>query len=222
VEAGLADGVGVVLVGDGLSGVDLDHCVDPETGRVTDWALAIVDEIDTYTERSPSGTGLRILAHGSLPPGGRKRGDVEMYDTLRFLSITGQHVAGTPTVIHERGEALAAVHRRVFGAPVRSEPERRGVVYLERDDAALLRRAHDARNGAKFGMLWRGDTSAYPSPSEADLGLVSMLVYWTGGDAARVDRLFRQSALYRPKWDAARGSDTYGERTIARAIARCG
>ncbi len=39
----------------------------------------------------------------------------------------------------------------------------------------------------------------YTSQSEADLALCNFLAFWTGGDAARIDRLFRRSGLYRPK-----------------------
>jgi len=42
-----------------------------------------------------------------------------------------------------------------------------------------------------------GDVLGYPSPSEADLALVSLLAFWTGGDAVRIDALFRSSGLMR-------------------------
>src|ERR671920_770461 len=49
----------------------------------------------------------------------------------------------------------------------------------------------------RFSRLWNGDTSGYGSPSEADLALCGMLAFWTGGDATRIDTLFRQSGHYR-------------------------
>jgi primase-polymerase (primpol)-like protein len=83
----------------------------------------------------------------------------------------------------------------------------------------LIERAHAARNGAKFAALWRGDVSAYGGDnSAADLALCNLLVFWAGGDAARVARLFRRSGLYRRKWDERRGEMTYGDRTIATAL----
>ena len=45
-----------------------------------------------------------------------------------------------------------------------------------------------------------------------------MLAFWTNKDANRIDSLFRQSGLYRDKWDEKHGKKTYGERTIAKAI----
>ena len=72
-----------------------------------------------------------------------------------------------------------------------------------------------------FAALWAGDTSGYPSHSEADLALANHLVFWCDGDPDLMDQLFRQSALYRAKWDTRRGDRTYGERTIETALAGC-
>ena len=83
-------GVGFVLTKDiGIVGVDLDHCRDLENGTIEPWAQAIVDRLSSYTEVTPSRTGLRIFVHGQLPPRGRKKGNVEMYDSGRFLTVTG-------------------------------------------------------------------------------------------------------------------------------------
>jgi primase-polymerase (primpol)-like protein len=53
------------------------------------------------------------------------------------------------------------------------------------------------------------------------MALCSLLAFWTGGDAGRVDRLFRDSGLMREKWGEVHFSDgsTYGEKTVERAIA---
>ena len=144
-------------------------------------------------------------------------------DQLRRLQRLGQlgkqprHLSGALEVV------LAALHARTF-ATKNGDSQRRtrrptGPLTVDRDDAALLERAHAARNGAKFAALWRGDVSGYPSQSEADLALCNRLAWWTDYDAARVDALFRRSGLWRPKWDERHGEQTYGERTIAMAIA---
>ena len=89
-------------------------------------------------------------------------------------------------------------------------------------DMELVHRAMDGGNGATFERLWYGAwEDAYPSQSEADLGLCGILAFWTGRDAQQIDRLFRTSGLVRPKWDEVHYADrrTYGEATVARAIA---
>src|SRR5215213_1555072 len=57
---GLA-GIGFVFEGDGLAGADLDGCRNPETGELEPWADAIVQKFGTYTEVSPSGTGVKLI-----------------------------------------------------------------------------------------------------------------------------------------------------------------
>lgn len=114
-ERGDYDGVGYVLVPNG-GGVafDLDHCRDRETGFIDGWAMDIVRRIDSYTEVSPTGTGLRIIAYGTLPPGGRKRDGIELYDSARYVTFTGNHLDGTRTSIEGRGKAIERFHREVF------------------------------------------------------------------------------------------------------------
>ena len=91
------DGVGFVFAaGDPYFGVDLDRCRDAETGHIAPWAQTIVRRLDTYTEVTPSGTGLHIIGKGTLPPGQRRTGSIEMYDQKRFFTVTGQALEVQP------------------------------------------------------------------------------------------------------------------------------
>lgn len=216
-------GVGFVFTGSDLVGVDLDHVRNPETGETEAWALHVIRHLDSYTELSQSGTGYHIIARGILPPEGRKRGPIEMYDASspRYFCTTGQHVPGTPETVNERTAQLSAVHARYF--PPKERKQSTTIARTETptlpDDTRLLEMARNARNGAKFRRLFDdGDWTGYPSQSEADSALCMMLAFWTGKDAARIDRLFRHSGLYRDKWDEQRGALTYGEGTIAEAM----
>jgi putative DNA primase/helicase len=88
-------GVGYVFVEQrGIVGVDLDDCLRAD-GTLLDWARPIVTLLrGAYMEVSPSGSGLHIIARGTLPPGRRRRGDIEMYSTGRFFTVTGQRYHG--------------------------------------------------------------------------------------------------------------------------------
>ena len=87
-------------------------------------------------------------------------------------------------------------------------------------DDEILSKAREAGTGAQFSRLFAGDTSRHNGDdSAADLALCNMLAFWTGRDTGQIDRLFRQSGLYRPKWDHRHGRDTYGALTIAKAVA---
>lgn len=44
-----------------LGGVDLDTCRDAETGELEPWAVEVIDALDSYTEVSPSGTGVKVF-----------------------------------------------------------------------------------------------------------------------------------------------------------------
>lgn len=221
--AGL-DGIGFVFCADDpYAGVDLDHCRDPGTGAIEPWAQEIIDQLDSYTEVSPSGTGAHIIVRGSLPSGRRRKGHVEMYDSGRYFTVTGCHLPGTPTTINDRSEALASLYARVFpGASDERANGHMASVAGTVSDEDVLQLARRAANGSKFEELWRGDTSGYASPSEADLALCSRLAFYCGpGGESQVDRLFRQSGLYREKWDQRHGNQTYGELTIRKAFEGC-
>ena len=230
-------GLGFVFTSDDpLVGVDLDDCRDPETGDLSADATAIVSDLASFTEVSPSGTGVHVIVRGELPNGRNRRGSIELYDTARFFTVTGDQLAETPTTACVRPDALTAIHAEDLTpdeSPHPSESEsspqaeqtsldhtgdRPGNDLM---DDELLERAQQATNGEKFDRLWRGTTAGYESHSEADMALCSLLAFWTAGDSTQIDRLFRQSGLLRPKWDEVHFSDgaTYGERTIERSVA---
>jgi putative DNA primase/helicase len=207
-------GIGFVFTdGDSFVGVDLDGAL--AGNEAVPWAAAIVNELDSYTELSPSGRGLHVIVRGELRAAGNRRGPVEMYDRGRYFTVTGRVYAGREAIRSRQAE-LDAVHARWVARPVATViPLQGSAALVELDDEELLGRAMRAKNGALFEQLWRGSAEGYSSRSEADLALVSLLVFWTGGDKARVDRLFRASGLYRPKWDRA----DYRQATIDRALA---
>src|SRR5215217_7395435 len=110
------DGVGFVFTEeDRYAGIDLDKCRDPETGEIEKWARELIEHLDSYTELSPSGTGVHVLLKAELSPGGRRKGKVEMYDSRRFFTVTGRHLLDTPKEIRERQKEVAVLHRRLFG-----------------------------------------------------------------------------------------------------------
>lgn len=214
------DGIGFALdrkAGDdspGLVAIDLDDCRDPETGVIEQWALDIVAALDSYTEVSPSGRGVRIFVIGKLPKHGRKKGKFENYEACRYVTVTGQRVEGTPATIEARQEQLLEVHLDVFGPeppPRKAGPSTPSTLA----DAEVIEKAGAAKNGEKFKRLWGGDWSEYGSQSEADLALANHLAFWCGPNEERITELFAQSGLCRPKWD--RRPD-YQRRTIAKAL----
>lgn len=222
-------GVGFVFTPDDpYCGVDLDDCVDA-SGRIKDWATAFVEQLASYSEVSPSGTGVKVFLKASKP-GSRCRkahadGEVEIYDRDRFFTVTGQRLPQSPAAIETRQEQLDAVYRAVFGCETSdggthgSAAADNGHVHLA-DDKIVQLACRQRRSGEKFATLWSGDWNAhFNSASEADSSVVFTLAFYTK-DAAQIDRLFRQSGLMRPKWDESHGAQTYGQMTIAKALAK--
>jgi putative DNA primase/helicase len=209
--------------------LDADGERDPTTGELSPRARAIVNRLrgGAYIEMSPSGTGIHSVTRGKLPQGrrqwsepGKRHTGIALYDANRFLTITGETLPES-SHITDQTDALAEVHAYVFSKEERQRAKLPPRAPLDAaldgvTDEDLIQHASRAANGAKFRGLWRGEIGTYPSRSEADLALCSMLAFWTQRDAARIDLLFRRSGLMRPKWER----QDYRERTIAAAISR--
>lgn len=221
------NGIGFMFNGDGLLGVDLDHGRDPETGELQDWAKDIIQELDSYTEVSQSGSGIHIICRGKLPVGKRRQGNVEMYSIGRYFVMTGNVLDDAHTTIENRTEQLAVVHAKYLNIAKTYQKsqknEQKTPVFNQKCNSSLsvqeiIDKAGSAKNGGKFRQLMGGDVSGYNSPSEADLALCNIIAFYTH-EPSVVDAIYRQSKLMREKWDEMRGEDwTYGQITINRAI----
>lgn len=213
-------GVGFVFTNSGIVGIDLDHCRDPKSGGISAEAMKIIKTLDSFTEVSPSGTGIHVYVRGKLPGKGRREGFVEIYDTGRFFTVTGVSVPGIPSSVAERQEAVSKLHAQLgreagareqeTGSPPRASSES--------DDGWVIENARKAKNGSRFQALMAGDTTGYSSASEATSALLCMLAFWTRHDAVQMDRVFRTSGMMREKWDEKRGDSTWGQQEIARAL----
>lgn len=215
------DGIGIGVFDD-ICAIDIDHCV--KDGVLSDIAQYIITRMNTYTEYSPSRTGVRILFKASLPAYDKDRYYInnrtiglEVYVagyTNRFVTVTGNAVSGTG--IEEHSEALTDVLEKYMRKPkkARSHVVPPGI-YLS--DKSVLERACASKQGEKFKALWNGSIPEGKSHSEADAALCAMLAFWCGGDTEQMYRLFRQSALMRDKWER----DDYRNGTLDKAVSIC-
>lgn len=223
----------------GFCAVDIDHCIDndaPGGSAISAMAQDIIETMDSYTELSPSGTGIRILfrAEGFRYDKSRfyvnnqARG-LEVYiegSTNKYVTVTGMHCGKWgQKPIAERGAQIAQVldkymRREKKAKQPDASPSSTATSYPLLD-FELIDRIRQSKAGKAFAALWDGDTSGYPSASEADMALCNILAFWTRKDAARMDGLFRQSGLMRDKWDRPQSGSTYGALTVQRAIEDC-
>ena len=227
------EGIGLALAEtDGLTGLDLDHVLNTETGEIDPLAMEVLEHFSgTYAETSPSGTGFRIWFYGKPPRSGKCDGpckwlEVYSHPSNRYLTVTGNHWPGSATTVTNQQPAMDWLHSRFMEKPASTKKEGNASTsvkaVLNLDDSTLLSSASRSSNGSAFDALWSGDLSAHNGDhSAADLALLNLLAFWTGKDETRMDRLFRQSGLMRPKWDELHGENTYGNSSIGKAIDGC-
>ncbi len=113
-NGGKLAGVGFVFIEDNpFFGVDYDHCL--KDGKIfSPQVKAHVAKLSTYTEISPSNTGLHSIGKGKLPSGWREGPEFEIYDKGRYFTVTGDHFDGTPTEIRDLNKEVASFHHETF------------------------------------------------------------------------------------------------------------
>ncbi|MCU4862542.1 phage/plasmid primase, P4 family [Bacillus cereus] len=226
-EQGDYDGIGFMFSKDDpFIGIDIDHCI--QEGALTSLAEDVIEIVNSYTEYSPSGDGMHIIAKGKLPlkgPGtGRKNVDtgLEVYRHGRYFTFTGDCLDQVP--VEDRTDELKVLFEKYLKEKPKPE-KKQSTTSFEREDitslsnAELWERMFDSKSGAAIkdlfqGMLINGDHSS------TDMALCNHLAFWTDKDAAKMDSMFRESSLLREKWDKPHSSDgrTYGQMTIDTAI----
>lgn len=188
-------GIGFMFA-NGYFGVD----VDDVEGAVEDYNNGITDDnivyeyihtLQSYAEYSVSGKGLHVLCRGRLPLGGRRKNNVEMYDTARFFVMTG-NPASEYTDIRDCTEEVKTLHEKYIGG---GQPPTTGIkapLPLNLSESEIVRLAEKSKQGRIFSDLYQGRWEAYyTSQSEADMALCNMLAFWCRRDEQLMDRLFR-------------------------------
>lgn len=206
-------GLGFML-GDGIFGVDIDgvELTDPLVKEV-------ITTLPSYAEASPSGKGVHVICKGQLPAGARRRGNIEMYDSGRFFTVTGNKM-GEYSHLSDCTESIKSLHDKYLGQ--KQKPSTKPIKPIQSDlsDTEIIQKIEASKQSDKFFQLYNlgagtGDHSV------DDMALCSMLAFWTRCNFSQMDSLFRSSALMRDKWDRKQSGRTYGAITIQKAIDMC-
>jgi hypothetical protein len=232
-----AQGTGIMTDGS-FVGFDLDGCRNPVTGEIKPWAQRVIDMLGTYTEVTPSGYGVRVYALGQLPDGARRfslalsagfgeKVGIECYSEKRYFTVTGRRIgahSGLRSSNVAQAHQLCAEISREFPSESRnasisdtsgdtvSAQIKRGSAMLFTSKLPLLMYGKITSDKPFVVEDEYGNSLEYPSHSEADMALATVLAIKHKGDAELIDQEFRESVLYRPKWDRL------AEQTIAKAI----
>jgi len=189
-------GIGFVLTeNDPYGFIDLDAPKDAtpeESAKIYERQQLIFKEFNSYSELSPSGNGLHIIVKGSIP-NGRKRSSVEVYSSLRYMTMTGNVFHSTP--IQDRNGLFNDLWAEM-GKGASAQMFYAGLSEASMADEAVIEMARNASNGEKFSDLFDYANWAkyYPSQSEADFALMDILAFYSQ-NAAQTQKLFLQSAL---------------------------
>jgi hypothetical protein len=236
-RCGSTFGVGFVLTdADPFFCLDIDSCAQPD-GTWSELSRSLVQQLPGCAiEVSQSGGGLHVWGRRSAMPAHASKDiarHIELYSSKRFILLGSQAVgemAEDCTAIDAVVAAFFPPREAAVNAVADEGPrdDWRGPA----DDAELLRRAMQSKSAsnvfggkASFADLFHADERAlgraFPPDagssepydrSSADAALAQHLAFWTGCDAGRIERLMRQSALVRGKWDDRQ--DYLVERTI--------
>lgn len=183
------DGLGFFFtLGLGLVYVDLDDCVD-EFEQISSRAREIVYQINSYTEYSPSGRGLHIVAYGELPRA--LKGDavgVEMYQERRYLTATGRYLPDLPLTIEPAQDALTAIFEQY--APKREERPARTVPLDSEPNYDLVREALRYIPPVLGYHEWVSICMAVHSAWPGDDG-IALIEEWSPGYEGEVEEKFR-------------------------------
>lgn len=211
-------------------GIDLDD-VENEINRYlkndedeNNIVAEFIEILESYAEISPSGSGIHIIAKGELPPGGRRKGNVEMYSTGRFFTVTGNAISRFNQITDDSDWGkINYLHNKYIGndnVPAKRTENNASGNRLEIDE--IIRIASNSKNGLRFKLFLDGGWEQfYDSQSEADLAFANDLAFWTNRDYEKMDDIFRKSSMHRDKWDEKRGESTYGYLTLTKAIDSC-
>ncbi|WJZ49049.1 DNA primase/helicase [Pseudomonas phage PA02_HSun-2022] len=189
-SSGWYAGIGFVLTeNDPYSFIDLDDTKGDQTAL--DRQIKIFNEFNSYAERSPSGSGLHIIVKGAIPSG-RRRSFIEVYSSLRYMTMTGDIYRNAP--INDCNELLNVLWGQMGQGSV-AVAHYAGLAEAKETDEQVYNRAVAAANGDKFAELYAGKWEGmYASQSEADFALVDIIAFYTQ-NRAQISRMFRASGL---------------------------
>ncbi|QLI78221.1 phage/plasmid primase, P4 family [Bacillus pumilus] len=221
------DGIGFMFSKDDpFIGIDIDHCV--EDGVLSPFAQEIVDSVGSYTEFSPSGEGVHIITKGKIPLRGQGTGrknpelGLEVYRHGRYFTFTGNSLG--IGAIEERSDKLKELFDKYLKdkkeeTKISSPPAASSRDMYNLSNKEIWDRMFNSKNGKGIQDLFNGHL-INDDHSATDMALCNHLAFWTDKDTSKMDSMFRETGLYREKWDRQHSSDgaTYGEMTIAAAV----
>lgn len=194
----------------GFSAVDIDHCVS-EDGTISEMARDIINYCKSYTEYSPSKTGIRIIFKTDIKIDknlyyiNNHKNGLEIYisdNTNKFVTITGNRISDEYSDVNKID--ITYILEKYMKRESSFDIDK----VLEKDD--------------KLRELWNSVASgSHGNESETDMALCCKLAFYFRGDESKIDRYFRMSPYYASKDSAHKQKwerDDYRYSTIKGAV----
>jgi hypothetical protein len=195
--------------------LDMDGCIDPITNKMNDLSRLIVEEANSYTEKSNSGKGIHVVMKGYKPGSACKNVemDIEMYQSERVMVFTGDQLSGFPSKLSEDQNTIDSIYSKYFKHLEKTE-EIQDSDLPELSDEIVLKLL---KRDKKAWIWWNTKCKKGDDQSSFDMKLMMKLAYFTRKKSKQCERLFGQSELgQRDKWTKR---EKYRKATIQKAFA---
>jgi len=239
------DGIGIMFA-KGLIGIDLDNHIN-EYGELSEEAADIIKTVSSYTELSPSGKGIHILAFADLPENHINKissKGFEIYSEKRFFTLTGEPVKNIFYKLKSKKEATNSVntiYEKYFVSEKQKNKDKNSSVSIDKidinsseigsqklsDKVIIYKMIKDSqkayeRNGNKNfteELLLRGDWKLfYNDQSTAEFAIARKIAFYSDSNI-QVKRIMVDSPLYRDKWERIIANESYIDKLIKDARA---
>jgi len=183
-------------------GIDLDDCIN-EDRSLKPWALDIMTRINSYTEVSPSGKGLKIFLKATRPIFTHRKkmeggGEFECYTKGKLFTVTTLHMPGTPIEVADREEEWSSVYQDyLYREGEDTPPPAPEEMSVSFEDQGIIDKIRQSKIAARFNELYTGEYGE--GDSDADFELAGMICFYTN-DVDQVIRIMMSSELVREKW----------------------
>lgn len=218
-ESKLPDGLNFAITKDtAFFAIDFDDCRNPSTGHIESAVMRHLKGFQSYTEISPSGTGLRVFGKCEERPFINRKelttwGAIEYFGHGHTASVTGHVLPGFETLRGIEPERLAKWFLKTFpdeDLKAVSEPQTSIATHnsLNASEAvleALKRKIEASKQADRFKTLLLPSSDA----SRGEAELIAFLMFWCGNDPNLIEAFVRRFGTFREKWTSIRGSSNY-------------
>jgi len=206
-------------------------CIDLDDAKTDGKYSALAWEVSnnargTYAERSVSGKGLHFfgIKGGSLDTHpifngtmGNKSADgkFELYDSARFMSVTGDiftHAKKNLATFSEN-DKLVAVAKGQLSEKQATVATQRTASLSSANANEVIERIRKSKTAREFDSLYSGQ-DLFGDRSRSDMRLCGIVAFFSGGDVNITREIFTESGLFRGN----EKSKSYVDRTVSRAV----